>query len=57
MTSAHANGRLPGTEGNKYIEEVLAQYFNDLGLEPYVNESYLNSYSQDFYDPENSLIM
>lgn len=50
LTSEQANGRLTGTQGNKYIETFISKYFSDLGLEYYTDETYLNSYEQDLYD-------
>lgn len=53
LTSADFAGRSVGSEGNEKAAAYLAQYFSDLGYEPY-GEDYLLPYTDDQVQPERA---
>ncbi len=51
LTSHEFKGRLTGTEGNEKATQYIENRFKEIGLTPYVDESYFHEYEQNVCHP------
>ncbi|SCG82228.1 peptidase family protein [Proteiniborus sp. DW1] len=52
LASKDLEGRLTGTEGNKTAQEFIVTTFKDIGLKPFMNDSFLHEYKHIYLPPE-----
>ncbi|WIV11295.1 M28 family peptidase [Proteiniborus sp. MB09-C3] len=52
LASKNLGGRLTGTLGNEMAQELIVNAFMDIGLKPYIEESYLHEYKHIYLPPE-----
>lgn len=55
LTSSKSQGRLTGTEGNKYAEKYIVGEFKKIGLLPYFDDSFTHEYEHEYLDFENQM--
>ncbi len=52
LASKDLEGRLTGTDGNKTAQEFIVTTFKDIGLKPFMKDSYLHEYKHMYLPPE-----